>query len=322
MKKITALFLAILVLLQINTVFISAEDSGNSKYVITISNIDTSMLVREAPRFTTELRVNGYTVSSIKIIGEKWYRPEEFVIAAKDIPLTAGKYSYQLRIRTDGTLDFNNDLEIYYQGIDGRYKLNYLIDETDNHIMVVTGLFDNIITESPALSILPQKGKDMIRNNISDDSYFYQLDLRTKEGFTFENNLDFLFRSTPCVYSLGYMYELISSRQALTVNGSIGSDLEYFVSFINSKDDNEGFHEVGNAYGMIIDKLKEENSELLLRLKERSQALDIISCEDVSEKIETIVNRHQQIRSEIFEHIDVIDLASRVNNLFDRLAHH
>jgi hypothetical protein len=123
MKKITALFFAIIILLQMNQVSIAAERPETKKLVITVTNIDTSALSDLSRHFTTEIKVDGVASSSVKIIGEKWLRPEEFIIAGKNIPITDGLYSDQLRIRSDVTLDVNNDLKIIDDAIDVSDKL-------------------------------------------------------------------------------------------------------------------------------------------------------------------------------------------------------
>ena len=115
-------------------------------------------------------------------------------------------------------MTFDNDLEISYQGINGRYQLNYEIDETDNHIMIVTGAFDNIIIASPLLDKIPDKNKKQLLSRISEDKYFYQLILKTAEGLSFENTLRFLFDSKPFGYSLFYAYDLLTDKQKLIIS--------------------------------------------------------------------------------------------------------
>ena len=100
-----------------------------------------------------------------------------------------GLYMYRLTLRSDKTLTFDNQLKIYYQGINGNYSLHYEIDPTDNHLMVVTGLFENIIVSSPLLKKFSAAKRNWILSKISEDSYFYRLDLKTNEGFTFIKEL-------------------------------------------------------------------------------------------------------------------------------------
>ena len=317
MKKLTALFFAIIVFLQINTVRLQAESTDSKRLIITISNIDTSPFYRQSPLFSTEIRVDGRASSSIKIIGEKWKRPEEFIISSRNIPLDAGKYSYELKIRSDGTLSFNNDPEVLYQGIDGHYQLDYRIDETDNHIMIVTGLFENIITESPALNILPSRGKNWVLANVSDDSYFYQLNLRTKEGFTFTNNLSFLFDSRPNVYSLSYMYELLNNAHALRVNGSVGSNFAYAAGlFLKGQSTDDISDRIGD-YHEQINAILRNNSDLLSYNRERIEAITGLSTQELTSRIENIVSDYQAITDRISDNFSISDLNNRLKSGLD-----
>ena len=316
MKKITALFFAIIILLQMNQVSIAAERPETKKLVITVTNIDTSALSDLSRHFTTEIKVDGVASSSVKIINEKWLRPEEFIIAGKNIPITDGIYSYQLRIRSDGTLDFNNDLEILYQGIDGRYKLDYTIDETDNHIMVVTGTFKNIITQSPALDTLPGRGKEWVQDNFSDDSYFYELNLRTKEGFTMKNRLQFLFRSTPCVYSVDYMYELLNDGHTLTVNGATGSDFAYYGRIVARKQAVDNILDNADDYRPYIAEIAKRNKEVFIKAVDRAESITGISGQEAVSRIEEIVNEHKEAVSETVNNIDVSEIQDRVSSFF------
>lgn len=321
MKKISVLFLAVIIFLQMSTAAVAAETSRNNKITITVSEIDTSMLIDGSPRFSTEIKVNGFDSASLKIIGEKWTRPEEFIISGEDIPLKDGKYSYELRIRTDGTLNFNNDLEILYQGIDGHYQLDYTIDETDNHIMIVTGLFQNIITESPALNVLPEKGKNWVQNNVDDDSYEYELNLRTQEGFIFANRLQFNFRSVPYVYSVGIMYDLLKDTKPLIVNGATGSDLPDYENLITENvviTDNADKKEV---YAQYVEQTVAENRDLINEAVEKAETISGISKEEVVNRVEEYVSDHQEIIEEYVGSIDIDELENRVSSFFGSLGY-
>lgn len=315
MKKITALFFAIIVLLQLSTFSVAAE-SRSAKVVITVSDIDTSSLFRQSPRFTTEIKINGVASTNIKIVSEKWLRPEEFMISSKDIPLNAGKYSYQLKVRSDGTLAFNNDLEVLYQGIDGNYKLDYKIDEYDNHLMLVTGLFENIITQSPALDYLPSKGKQWVVTNFSDDSYFYELDLRTKEGFALRNNLQFMYKSIPNVYSIEYVYKILNNDQALKVNGSVGSNLTYFGSLIASDNKIEDLSIGINGYPVIRDDIAAANNEIISRLVKRMEQLPINKGLQIANKVKEIADETRDFTNELFN-LHNLGLEERFKNFFN-----
>ena len=153
-----------------------------------------------------------------EIVNEEQTYPEEWIISGDDIEIKDGKYSYKLVIRANRTLTFDNDLEISYQGINGMYQLNYEIEENGNHIMIVTGNFDNIIVGSPLFKNLSDKSKKRILSRISEDSYSYQLILKTREGFSFKNNLRFFFDSDPHGYSLNYTYDLLTDEQILKIS--------------------------------------------------------------------------------------------------------
>ena len=154
------------------------------------------------------------TANEIK--SEEQTLPEEWVISGDDIEIQGGKYSYRLAIRSNGTLSFDNDLEISYQGIEGCYQLNYEIEENGNHIMIVTGYFENIIVNSPLIEKIPDLKK--ILSHISGDTYSYQLILRTEEGFTFNNNLRFFFDSDPYEYSVNFTYDRSTDKLTVIIN--------------------------------------------------------------------------------------------------------
>ena len=160
-----------------------------------------------------------------EIENEEWTGSEELiVISDEDVEIQGGKYSYKLVIRENGTLSFDNDLEICYQGIEGGYQLNYEIEEDGNHIMTVTGYFENIISDSPLLEQLPDENKEWILSHISGDSYYYQLNLRTGEGFTFTNILRFFLDSEPHGYSAVYVYDLLTDEQTLDIYSLTDAD--------------------------------------------------------------------------------------------------
>ena len=158
-------------------------------------------------------------------ISEQPSCPGEWIISGNNIEIQGGKYSYRLAIRSNGTLSFDNDLEISYQGIDGRYQLNYEIEENGNHIMIVTGHFENIIVNSPLLEKLPDKNKHQVHSHIHEDEYSYQLILRTREGLTFKNKLRYFFNSDPHGFSINYAYDLLTDKQTLKINPLLCSEL-------------------------------------------------------------------------------------------------
>lgn len=133
----------------------------------------------------------------------------EYVLSGSNIPVVNGTYNYELVIRPPDRLTFDNDLENFFQGVFGKYQLHYAIEELDNHIMTATGLFKNILTASPLVIFC--------KDAISEDSYFYQLDLRTKEGFSFINNLQYLFNGEQHGYSIYYDYDLLTNEQTFEI---------------------------------------------------------------------------------------------------------
>lgn len=218
-KKIVSVMLAAVVLFQAGAMTVFGENAKDEKQIITISNIDISQLTGKTAESSTEIRTEGIPRSGIEIISEEWTDINEYVISGRNISIRDGKYNYRLVIRSDRTLTFDNDLEINYQGINGKYKLHYDIDETDNHTMIVTGTFDNIIISSPLMQKLSASDREWILSHISRDSYFYQLILKTKEGFSFMNTLRFLFDARQCGYSVRYGYDLLKNNQTLMISG-------------------------------------------------------------------------------------------------------
>lgn len=229
-KRLLTVFIAVVLVFQAGSLTVFAGASEKDDRVITISNISSSLSECDSDESSTEIRTLGLPSGAVEIIGEEWSCPDEIVISGSNIKVHGGRYSYKLTLRANGTLTFDNDLEIFYQGINGRYQLNYEIDETDAHIMIVTGTFENIIIASPLLEKFSDKSKNYILSHISDDTYFYQLVLKTTEGFTFTNTLRFLFDSKPLGYSLQYTYDLLTDKQKLIISGitdfsDTGSDL-------------------------------------------------------------------------------------------------
>ena len=159
------------------------------------------------------IETDGISSDEAAAVIEDRTSPDGFTIGGQNIPIRNGSYSYQLVIRGIGDLTFDNDLAISYQGVDGRYQLHYEIDGPDDHIMIVNGTFGNIMTASPLLK--------RIRDRISEDSYSYQLDLRTKEGFTFSNELSFLLDGNRHGWSISCGYDRLTDRQSLEITGSL-----------------------------------------------------------------------------------------------------
>lgn len=218
-KRLLSVILAAVIILQAGAFTVSGESAEDDRQIITISNIDTSQLAGGTDESSTEIGTKGLDSDKLEIVSEEWTNIAEYVISGTNISIKGGKYSYRLVIRSDRTLTFDNDLEIYYQGVNGRYRLHYDIDETDNHTMVVTGVFDNIIIASPLLQKISAAEREWILAHISRDSYFYQLVLKTKEGFSFINSLRFLIDAKKCGYSAKYSYDLKTDKQTLIICG-------------------------------------------------------------------------------------------------------
>lgn len=219
MKRVSIILLAAIMMFQTAVFTGFGESAENDKVVITVSGIDTMQIADDSGKSSTEIKAQGIPSDSITIVSEEWTAPAEYVISGHNITIRGGKYNYRLVIRSDRTLTFDNDLEIYYQGVNGKYRLHYDIDKTDNHTMIVTGVFDNIIISSPLLEKLTAKQRDWILTHISKDSYFYRLILKTKEGFSFENTLRYLVDARQHGYSIKYKYDLLTDSQTLVICG-------------------------------------------------------------------------------------------------------
>lgn len=127
----------------------------------------------------------------------------------------------------------------------------------DYHTMIVTGEFENIISASPLINMGNIKSDDIARMialvisgdyegalnfllddgvpfsekahidkqdsscvSVSDDTYSYQLVLKTNEGFTFTNALDFTYNEEVYGYKLEYKYDLDNNGHTLVITGT------------------------------------------------------------------------------------------------------
>ena len=228
MKRLLITVLAAVLVFQAGMTTVYAGSAEDEKHTMIISDIDTSALYGTAPGYTTTIEVDGCISRNIRILYEKWVGPDGRVISGNNIAVAGGIYSYMLCLRADGTLTFNNDLEVFYQGVNGRYRLEYEIDENNDHIMVVTGLFDNIIVASPLLRIAPSFGRNYILSNVSEDQYFYRLALKTDLGFSFTNRLQFLYKTGSWGYSINYLYDLPANSSKFRINIPPVSDISFF----------------------------------------------------------------------------------------------
>lgn len=135
------------------------------------------------------------------------YNKKELYLSGKNIVLENGAYNYDLYANASGKLTYDNDLEILYQGVNGKYNLHYDIVDNDHHTMVVNGLFYNIMKTSPLLK--------RYSNRISDDSYAYHLDLRTNESYSFNNHLVYRFDGKPRTYSVSVSGGRVRGTEAM-----------------------------------------------------------------------------------------------------------
>lgn len=203
MKKLVSVLLAIVLILLAGMFTASAEGLDKDKLMLTTSKMSLAVL---AAMPDTVVRKNTQLTSG------------DFVLSGQDIPVEDGKYSYLLRVSPNGTLEFDNQLERKYQGIDDQYQLHYEIDEANRHTMIVTGDFDHIITGSPLLEMISAEIKRRILSNVSEDSYFYQLTLKTEKEFTFKNSLGFLYDSDRHGFSIDYRYDIPAGKQTVKFN--------------------------------------------------------------------------------------------------------
>ena len=325
MKKVLAVVLSAILILQAGLTTVHAEKTEDNRRVIVICHVDALPLDDEIVPYATIIKTYGFSAANIEIINEKWIIPHQFVISGKDIPINDGKYSYQLKLKSDGTLTFGNDLEIYYQGIDGLYKLDYEIDKTDNHSMIVNGVFDNIIVASPVLDMLPEKCRNTIVSKISDDSYDYKLDLQTDYGFSFQNKLQFLFGSTELSFSTKYDYDLPTDLSTVMVCWTRGED-SYVIGPIEFKPICETSQKVidsisSNIKGLKIEDISanikqilKENKDVVSQIKEKAGSVLIPSVRETISKIEDAISDNEftlpdydlgiQIGSEIRDRVE------------------
>ena len=202
-KKLLSALLAIVLILQAGMFAAAAESTEKDKLIVTLSKLTTDVLAA--------LPEAGTRKSAQLTSGD-------FVLSGENIAVEDGVYSYQFRLRPNGTLVFDNDLTRTYQGVSGRYQLHYAIDEADRHTMIVNGNFEHIITASPLLEKLSAENKSLIRSNVSEDSYLYKLVLKTEEKLTFKNKLSFLYGSDQHGFTVYYKYDIPKDKQTLKIS--------------------------------------------------------------------------------------------------------
>ena len=321
MKRIITVLLtaALIFLTGIRTIL--AEETEIDRPIIIISNID--LLSGD-----TQLKTYGFPYANIEIVNEKWIIPKEFAIGGEDIQLDNGKYSYQLLLKSNGTMVFDNDLEIFYQGIDGLYRMNYTIDETDNHLMMVDGLFDNIIVASPLVDKLPDEISKIILCKVKDDSFGYNLDLKTKDGLTFRNKLQFVFDTQPYSYSSDYAYDLATDTQKITVYLSkgdkslvlgpieIGPIFEKGQTIVNDISEKVSGISVG-GYTDYINKIVANSGNIVSRFAENIGSTAMPSASEAFSDIkEKIADRKEKLSNITIS--DITDLRSDMRDLMIR----
>ena len=253
MKKTLVILLAAVMVLMGGVFTVSAEDKAGEEpiYTINIDDYCTMLWAGKKPEFS--IRLDAETLKKVDIVSEKWIGPNELTVSGDNIAIEGGKYKYQLKLSAKEGFVFDNDLKINYKGIDSKYKLHYDFPPEDgNHTMIVTGDFDNIIAASPlidkidigkvmaevisgnytgALDYLMDDGvplSDKVTVDgsskfipVSKDKYSYELVLKTKEGFSFKNNLQFLYDEDKYGYILDYDYDLSKDRHTLKIRGTV-----------------------------------------------------------------------------------------------------
>ncbi|MBR2836148.1 MAG: hypothetical protein IKE43_10655 [Coriobacteriales bacterium] len=198
--------------------------SSDSEKQLASNNINILLLAEESTLSATETESEDLPSETHKPINIQQTESGEYIIFGNNIPLSNGNYSYELRIRPDKTVTFDNDLEIYSQGVNGSHALHFETDEVNNYTMIVNGVFENILTSSSLLALLSAADEGLMPSDISEDSYSYQLNLKTNEGFSYTNILSFLSGSDPCGYSLNFDYDVLTNKPTLVItdlsNGS------------------------------------------------------------------------------------------------------
>ncbi len=231
MKRTITWIMAILLCMSLFPIGASAEEANGvvaePETAVSVATQDEAV---SNSQLATEIEAEAEIIPPNAMVIEcnKDADPTELIVSGTDIELENGTYNYRLMVNSNSELTFDNDLQILYQGIDGKYKLHYAMDQTDNHIMVVDGTFNNIMVESPLL----QKGiaTNIIRSRISEDTYSYQLDLRTEEGFTYTNSLTYLFNGNERGYAINYAYDLLTDTQTLVINSVWVQDRSFAVT--------------------------------------------------------------------------------------------
>lgn len=249
-KTVGILLIATMAFLgSVFTVF--ANDTASEPvYRVDIKNICTLLWAGERPQFSVEL--DPALKEDISVVSEKWVdrNGKELTVSGNNIAVAGGKYKYELKLSSKKGFAFDNEFKgVFYKGIEvENYQLHYDFPaEDNNHTMIVSGDFNNIIVASPLkidvgkLLVLVISGNysgavDFIlsddinvsenvsiesgkTNRISNDKYSYELVLKTKEGFHFCNKLEFLYDENKYGYTMDYNYSLSDNKHTLTIKG-------------------------------------------------------------------------------------------------------
>ena len=146
----------------------------------------------------------------------------QYTIYGENVPLQNGTYWYKLMYKETGSLVFDNYLLVAYQGVNGTYSLHYAMPQSDDHQMLVNGSFDNILVTSPLLS-------NAVTSRITEDNYYYTLDLKTREGFTASNKLQYKYNGIQRGYQINYAYDKASNTQTVDVLDLYGNKVSQAV---------------------------------------------------------------------------------------------
>lgn len=247
MKRILTALLAALLIVQMGMFTAFADDPVEEDAITIYIGMEDSRPVLLV-EFSQDLLEKIMT-------GEGTWDDGRLVITGDDIQLKDGKYSFELNLSAKEGFVFDNDLSIGYYGA---YNLHYdfPLGPDGQHTMIVTGDFDNIISESPLINIGNIKSDDIARmialvisgdvegamdflledgvpfsekahididsssSSVSDDTYSYQLVLKTNEGFTFTNALSFIFEKEVFGYKLEFEYDLADNGHTLVITGT------------------------------------------------------------------------------------------------------
>ncbi|MBR3201135.1 MAG: DUF1542 domain-containing protein [Mogibacterium sp.] len=250
MKKMISLLIASLLIVQSGFITAFAEDSEHTIFSIDISKICTIMWIDGAPPHITVADTDNY-----EVVSEQWLDPDGIIISGDNIQVQGGTYRYRLVLNAKDGFVFDNSLDnVDYNGVEGNYSLHYEFPVTegqsDNQTMIVTGEFNNIISASPLIDKIDigkllslvisgdySQAVDFILDDgvpfsekaavdkksyaelVSGDTYNYELVLHTKEGFTFSNNLEFLYNGKKYSFTGTCEYDL--AKRKVTIRSSL-----------------------------------------------------------------------------------------------------